>query len=106
MGRFLTPKVYEKLYNIRTSAGCDIDMCIQPGIDSPDKISCGIVAGDEECYELFSDIFHPVIRSRHQDFERDQEVCGGELSLQDLSGNWVCLLLQTQQFSSFTLAVF
>jgi len=85
MGRFLTPPVYEELYNLRTSAGSDIDTCIQPGIDSPDKISCGIVACDEECYELFSTIFDPVIRSRHRGFERGQQIRGAALSLQELS---------------------
>ena len=86
MSRFLTPQVYEELYSLRTSAGSDIDTCIQPGIDSPDKISCGIVACDEECYELFSAIFDPVIRSRHRGFERGQQMCGATLSLQELSG--------------------
>ena len=90
MARFLTPTVYEQLYNIRTSAGCDIDTCIQPGIDGPDRISCGIVAGDEECYELFSDIFDPVICSRHRGFERGQRVRGGKMVVKDLEG--FCLI--------------
>ena len=27
--------------------------------------TCGIVAGDEESYELFSEIFDPIISARH-----------------------------------------
>jgi len=87
MGRYLTPSVYEELYSMRTSAGCDIDTCIQPGIDSPEKISCGIVAGDEECYDLYDNIFAPVISDRHRGFTIGvtQQV-GQEMTLDELKG--------------------
>ena len=31
----------------------------------------GIVAGDEESYEVFSDLFDPIIEERHNGFKRD-----------------------------------
>ena len=37
--------------------------------------TCGLVAGDEECFELFADIFEPVISARHNGYARDAKVC-------------------------------
>lgn len=76
MARYLTPEVYEELFNIRTSSGYNIDACIQTGIDNPEKYSCGIVAGDEECYDLFSILFDPVITDRHRGFVRGRKTIG------------------------------
>ncbi|XP_057302807.1 creatine kinase M-type-like [Hydractinia symbiolongicarpus] len=70
MARYLTEDVYEELYQRKTTSGTNLDSCIQTGIDNPEKVSCGIVAGDEECYDVFADIFDPVITDRHRGFRR------------------------------------
>lgn len=33
--------------------------------------TCGLVAGDEECFELFADVFDPVISARHNGYAKD-----------------------------------
>ena len=33
--------------------------------------TCGLVAGDEECFELFKEIFDPVISARHNGYAAD-----------------------------------
>ena len=43
-------------------------MCIQTGVDNPGHpfiSTCGIVAGDEESYEVFADLFDPIIAAKH-----------------------------------------
>ena len=49
-------------------------MCIQTGIDNPGHpfISiCGIVAGDEESYDVFAPIFNPIIAAKHGGYGPD-----------------------------------
>ncbi|XP_066918623.1 creatine kinase B-type-like [Clytia hemisphaerica] len=87
MARYLTQQVYEDLFNLRTSSGCDFDTCIQTGIDCSEKVSCGLVAGDEECYDLFSVVFDPVISDRHRGFGRGNEIIGQEMNISDLKAN-------------------
>ena len=36
--------------------------------------TCGIVAGDEESYELFKDLFDPIISARHGGYAADAKV--------------------------------
>ena len=54
--------------NKRTPGGVTLGNCIKTGIDNPGHPhikTCGIVAGDEESYEVFKDIFDPIISARH-----------------------------------------
>lgn len=70
MARYLTQELYEELSTRKTTANFDFDSCIQIGIDNPDKMNCGIVAGDEECYDIFSELFDAVITDRHRGYMR------------------------------------
>uniref|UniRef100_A0A8C5QD19 Creatine kinase U-type, mitochondrial n=1 Tax=Leptobrachium leishanense TaxID=445787 RepID=A0A8C5QD19_9ANUR len=72
MASNLTPAIYAKLFNKTTSMGYTIDKCIQTGVDNPGHpliMSVGMVAGDEECYEVFADLFDPVIKERHNGYD-------------------------------------
>jgi creatine kinase len=62
------PEVYDKLKSRRTPGGVTLGNCIKTGIDNPGHPhikTCGIVAGDEESYEVFKEIFDPIISDRH-----------------------------------------
>ncbi|CAK8690517.1 unnamed protein product [Clavelina lepadiformis] len=68
MAKCLTPAIFSKLKDRKTSSGCTFDKCIQTGVDNPGHpfiMTVGLVAGDEECYSTFSELFDPVIRGRH-----------------------------------------
>jgi len=62
------PSIYDKLKNRKTKSGVTLADCIKTGVDNPGhphiKI-VGMVAGDEESYEVFKDLFDPVIDLRH-----------------------------------------
>ena len=70
MARHLTKETYSQLYNLKTPFGFTIDQAIQIGLENPEKNSCGILAGDEYCFDHFSTIFDPVISDRHRGFTR------------------------------------
>ena len=73
MAKHLTPKLYEKLQNKATSSGFTLDQAIQTGVDNPGHpfiATVGIVAGDEESYDLFADLFDPIIEERHNGFKK------------------------------------
>jgi len=71
MRRHLSKEIFEKYVppgkpeaKVRSVRGCTLEMCIKTGVDSP-HLGIGITAGDESCYDTFSDIFYPVINDWH-----------------------------------------
>jgi creatine kinase len=60
--------MYDRLYKKVTPNGVTIDKCIQPSVDNTGKI-IGLVAGDEESYEVFKELFDAVIDDRHKGFK-------------------------------------
>ncbi|KAL8203686.1 UNVERIFIED_CONTAM: Creatine kinase S-type, mitochondrial [Gekko kuhli] len=95
MAECLTPAIYAKLRDKMTPSGYTLDQCIQTGVDNPGhpfiktvgmvagdeesyEPSDGVpeqqsydnaVTGDEESYEVFSAIFDPVIKMRHNGYD-------------------------------------
>ena len=62
------PDLYDKLKDRKTKSGVTLAHCIKTGIDNPGHPhikTCGLVAGDEECFETFKEIFDLVISDRH-----------------------------------------
>ncbi|XP_042198833.1 creatine kinase U-type, mitochondrial isoform X1 [Callorhinchus milii] len=72
MASCLTPGLYARLRDKATPAGWTLDQCIQTGVDNPGHPfikTVGMVAGDEESYEVFADVFNPVILERHNGYD-------------------------------------
>ncbi|XP_038844750.1 creatine kinase S-type, mitochondrial-like isoform X2 [Salvelinus namaycush] len=72
MAHALTPAIYGKLRDKVTPNNWSLDQCIQTGVDNPGHPfikTVGMVAGDEESYEVFADIFDPVIKDRHNGYD-------------------------------------
>lgn len=59
MAAYLTPELYESLKGRQTSMGSKLDDVIRPGVEVPD-LRVGLIAGDEECYTAFMEIFKGV----------------------------------------------
>jgi creatine kinase len=73
MSKCLTPEIYNRLKNKRTSSGFTLDNIIQTGVDNPGHpfiVTVGAVAGDEDSYEVFADLLDPVIEKRHGGFKK------------------------------------
>ena len=73
MAKCLTPEIYAKLAPLKTPNGFTLDRAIQTGVDNPGHpfiMTVGMVAGDEESYEVFADLFDPVIESRHNGYKK------------------------------------
>jgi len=72
MKEHLTPCIYNKYRDVATPNGFTLDQCIQTGVDNPGhpfiKI-VGMVACDEESYDTFKDLFYPVIKARHNNYD-------------------------------------
>merc|ERR1719440_766337 len=74
MAEHLTPEIYENLKDKKTSSGCTLAQCIKTGVDNPGHPhikTVGMTACDEECYEVFKEIFDPVISARHGGYAPD-----------------------------------
>jgi creatine kinase/arginine kinase len=83
MKKYLTDEVYGELKSLKTKNGYTLDMAINSGLKNPDS-SIGIYAGDEESYELFGDIFNPIIEEYHG-FSQTQ-MHRTSLNVEDLKG--------------------
>eukprot|EP00112_Aurelia_sp_Birch-Aquarium-sp1_P013328 Seg2821.2 transcript_id=Seg2821.2/GoldUCD/mRNA.D3Y31 product="Creatine kinase S-type mitochondrial" protein_id=Seg2821.2/GoldUCD/D3Y31 len=73
MATYLTPRMYAKLREKATASGFTLDMAIQTGVDNPGHpfiTTVGLVAGDEESYETFAELFDPVIEERHNGYRK------------------------------------
>ncbi|XP_036910383.1 creatine kinase U-type, mitochondrial isoform X1 [Artibeus jamaicensis] len=72
MASHLTPALYARLCDKTTPTGWTLDQCIQTGVDNPGHPfikTVGMVAGDEETYEVFAELFDPVIQERHNGYD-------------------------------------
>lgn len=68
------PEIYHKLKNKTTKSGVTLAECIKCGVDNkghPQIKIVGMTAGDEESYEVFKDLFDPVISARHGGYAAD-----------------------------------
>ncbi|XP_062818971.1 creatine kinase M-type [Anolis carolinensis] len=68
MAKVLTLDIYKKLRDKETPSGFTVDDVIQTGVDNPGHpfiMTVGCVAGDEECYDVFKELFDPIISDRH-----------------------------------------
>ncbi|XP_029195847.2 creatine kinase B-type-like [Acropora millepora] len=73
MAKHLTPRLYAKLRDRQTATGFTLDKAIQTGVDNPGHpfiLTVGAVAGDEETYEKFAELFDAIIEERHNGFKK------------------------------------
>lgn len=76
MASNLTPAIYANLRDKQTPNGWCLDQCIQTGVDNPGHPfikTVGMVAGDEESYEVFAELFDKVIEERHGGYKKDDK---------------------------------
>eukprot|EP00178_Gracilaria_changii_P011952 TRINITY_DN33725_c0_g1_i2.p1 TRINITY_DN33725_c0_g1~~TRINITY_DN33725_c0_g1_i2.p1 ORF type:complete len:283 (+),score=33.06 TRINITY_DN33725_c0_g1_i2:42-851(+) len=74
MAECLTPAIYNKLKDKKTSTGFTLDQVIQTGVDNPGHPfikTVGAVAGDEDSYEVFAELLDPIISKRHGGYPKD-----------------------------------
>lgn len=64
MAKHLTQEIFDKLKDIKTEKGYTLSHAIQTGVMTP-HLGVGITAGDEESWEVFKDIYYPVINGWH-----------------------------------------
>ncbi|KAJ1449151.1 ATP:guanido phosphotransferase [Pelagophyceae sp. CCMP2097] len=65
MAKTLTPELFAKLKDKKTASGFSLSNVIQTGVETP-HLGVGAVAGDEESWETFKDLFYPIIIGWHQ----------------------------------------
>uniref|UniRef100_A0A2K5BUF7 Creatine kinase B-type n=1 Tax=Aotus nancymaae TaxID=37293 RepID=A0A2K5BUF7_AOTNA len=76
MAKVLTPELYAELCAKSPRSGFTLDDVIQTGVDNPGHsyiMTVGHVAGDEESFEVFEDLFDPIIEHRHGGYKPSNE---------------------------------
>jgi creatine kinase len=64
MTRALTQATFDKLKDVKSSKGYTLSNAIMTGVVTP-HLGVGCTAGDEECWEIFKDLYYPVIQEWH-----------------------------------------
>jgi len=64
MSKVLTEELFEKLKDVKSSKGYTLSNAIMTGVVTP-HLGVGCTAGDEECWELFKDLYYPIIQRWH-----------------------------------------
>jgi len=64
MAKCLTQEVFDKLKDVKSSKGYTLSNAIMTGVVTP-HLGVGCTAGDEECWELFKDLYYPIIKGWH-----------------------------------------
>merc|ERR1719367_1862083 len=65
MSKVLTKEMFEKLKDKKTKSGVSLFHVIKTGVDTP-HLGVGCTAGDEESWEVFAELFNPVISGWHK----------------------------------------
>eukprot|EP00899_Mesostigma_viride_P020486 jgi/Mesvir1/28439/Mv15862-RA.2 len=69
LAKHLTPEMYESMCHFKPPSGFMLDDVIQPGVDYPD-LEEGCVAGADDSYEAFKDLFSAIISDLHAGYHR------------------------------------
>lgn len=91
----LTPQLYAKYRDVSTPSGFLLDYAIQTGIDNlhPNMKTVGILAGDEESFAVWAELFDPIIADRHNgypaDFKQKADVDFSKLTAGNLDPKYV-----------------
>jgi len=64
MKKTLTPEMFAALKDAKSSKGYTLSNAIMTGVVTP-HLGVGCTAGDEECYEIFKDLYYPIIKAWH-----------------------------------------
>ncbi|XP_059109687.1 creatine kinase B-type-like [Peromyscus eremicus] len=74
--KVLTPELYAELHAKCTPSGFTLDDAIQTGVDNPGHpfiMTVGAAAAGEETYEVFKELFDPIIEDRHGSYQPSDE---------------------------------
>jgi arginine kinase len=92
------PKDCWKWMSKKTSFGTTIYDCVKSAVENPDS-NCGLYAPDPEAYDVFSELFHPVIAEYHKiDVATMKSVhdLGDASKLEDLPQNYQDAIVSTR----------
>eukprot|EP00401_Gymnodinium_catenatum_P029635 CAMPEP_0117558446 /NCGR_PEP_ID=MMETSP0784-20121206/52840_1 /TAXON_ID=39447 /ORGANISM="" /LENGTH=475 /DNA_ID=CAMNT_0005355775 /DNA_START=44 /DNA_END=1471 /DNA_ORIENTATION=+ len=64
MSKVLTPELFEKLKDLKSDKGFTLSNAVMTGVVTP-HLGVGAVAGDENCWEVFKDLYYPIIKGWH-----------------------------------------
>nr|XP_008536997.1 PREDICTED: creatine kinase B-type [Equus przewalskii] len=99
MAKVLTPELYAELRAKSTPSGFTLDDVIQTGVDNPGHpyiMTVGCVAGDEESYDVFKELFDPIIEDRHGGYKPTGSSAALSSLDGDLTGRYYALKSMTE----------
>lgn len=66
--KHLTREIWANMKKKSTSKGGNIQICAKSGVQRP-EFPIGVMASDEEAYKTFGDLFQPIIKDIHPEFD-------------------------------------
>lgn len=84
MKKTLTKELFEKLKDKKTKSGVTLYHVIKTGVDTP-HLGVGATAGDEESWEVFAELFNPIIKGWHKGYDVTQQKHTSDLNPNNLN---------------------
>lgn len=84
MKTYLTKDLYNKLKDKKTKSGVTLAHVIKTGVDTP-HLGVGATAGDEESWEVFAELFNPIIKGWHKGYDVTAQKHKSNLNPDDLN---------------------
>ena len=72
MRKTMTPELFDKLKDVKSSKGYSLSNGMQAGVLRP-HLGVGFTCGDEECFTLFKDVIYPIVQGWHKFDPASQE---------------------------------
>ena len=57
-------QVFDRLKDLKSTKGYTLSNVIMTGVVTP-NLGVGATAVDEDCWELFKDLYYPIIKDKH-----------------------------------------
>jgi arginine kinase len=67
--KHLTREIWTNMKKKSTNRGGNIQMCVKSGVERP-LCKIGAMATDDEAYKTFGDLFTPIIKDLHVDYDQ------------------------------------
>merc|ERR1711871_129601 len=82
MSKTVTPELFAKLKDVKTSKGYTFSNAIMTGVETP-HLGVGATAGDEESWDVFKELYYPIIKGWHN-YDPETQVHKSDLNPDNL----------------------
>lgn len=102
--KYLTREIWTNMKKKSTSRGGNIQLCVKSGVQHP-YCKIGIMATDDEAYKTFGDLFSPIIKELHPQFDFRYSYKFDELNMAAIDEKVMEIEKSVQQVTDYKIEI-